>query len=247
LNIVGVQLVTMIIPFIKLLRKNNYSSIVNDFEESYMSHPNYPSLFAITDTLHLLKIENLAARISKEHFNELPSCFIAEVDKEWVFVERIKAGFSVHLEKRKLSWNDSDFLARWTGSVVCVEQGKEESQNGKVPAAIVRYIGPVLLIFGILSMRDVELLAILLLISSTAGSIIAVEIIRNNFGFKDIAVDRLCNIGTNTSCAITTGKETKITSWLNVSDLPLLFFLPSVLALLNNSLTSSVIVGALSV
>ena len=47
----------------KYLSKNNYSHLKNDFEGYFLSHPNYPSLFAITDSLEMLAIENVALKI----------------------------------------------------------------------------------------------------------------------------------------------------------------------------------------
>lgn len=40
----------------KYLHQNQFSDVVEEFEDLFQSHPNYPSLYAITDTFNLLSI-----------------------------------------------------------------------------------------------------------------------------------------------------------------------------------------------
>ena len=49
----------------KFLQINRYSEIKNEFKDLFLSHPNYPSLFAITDSLDLLSVENAAVEFRK--------------------------------------------------------------------------------------------------------------------------------------------------------------------------------------
>ena len=74
----------------KFLQINRYSEIKNEFKDLFLSHPNYPSLFAITDSLDLLSIENAAIRVPKEQIVDLPSNFLAYFKEELALVERAK-------------------------------------------------------------------------------------------------------------------------------------------------------------
>jgi hypothetical protein len=44
----------------KYLDQNHFSNQKEDFEEFFSAHPNYPSIYAITDSLDMLSIENVA-------------------------------------------------------------------------------------------------------------------------------------------------------------------------------------------
>src|SRR6185503_5135850 len=58
--------------------------------QQLLSHPDYPSLLSITDTLNELNIESTAIQIEKEHLTELPIPFIAHLNGnggEFVMVE----------------------------------------------------------------------------------------------------------------------------------------------------------------
>ena len=63
------------------LKKLNYSTKTVDFENSLYSHPNFPSLLAITDSLSTVDIENVAVKVPFKHLAELPKIFLIELDK----------------------------------------------------------------------------------------------------------------------------------------------------------------------
>ncbi len=97
----------------KYLHQNQLSDVIDDFEDIFQSHPNYPSLYAITDTLNSLSIENIAIKIPKEQIEELPSIFLAFYDDHLVLVNKSNEKISVEndaFEKKQVSY--SDFLVR---------------------------------------------------------------------------------------------------------------------------------------
>ncbi len=59
-----------------------YASKIKDFEDAFNSHPNYPSLLAITDSLTFIGIENIAAKVPFQHIEKLPNIFTIELDVE---------------------------------------------------------------------------------------------------------------------------------------------------------------------
>jgi len=62
------------------LSQNKYeSSYFNEFKENYLSHPDYPSLYAVTDSLELMGIESITATIPKEQLQNLPDVFMASL------------------------------------------------------------------------------------------------------------------------------------------------------------------------
>ena len=58
------------------------------------SHPEYPSLRSITDTLDYFDINNIAARVDKSSLSQLPRMFLAhlkgEVHMDFALVQRCK-------------------------------------------------------------------------------------------------------------------------------------------------------------
>lgn len=85
----------------KFLQINRYSEVKNEFKDLFLSHPNYPSLFAITDSFDLLSIENAAIRVPKEQIVDLPSNFLAYFKDELILVEKPKTLFELIQSKKE--------------------------------------------------------------------------------------------------------------------------------------------------
>ena len=111
----------------KLLIENKYSNVVDDFEDLFSSHPNYPSLFAITDSLSLLGIENLAVKIPKEQFIELPEIFLTLYKGELVLLSKKNDSITILDEKGKKAKLALDvFLRDWDQIIIAIEPNEEK-------------------------------------------------------------------------------------------------------------------------
>ena len=131
----------------KFLQINRYSEIKNEFKDLFLSHPNYPSLFAITDSLDLLSIENAAIRVPKEQIVDLPANFLAYFQDELILVEKAKNDVRVTTEKKgphKMAYEK--FLLDWNGVIVAIEPNNVIArENLKVEYNWLKYSLPLLL------------------------------------------------------------------------------------------------------
>jgi len=90
------------------------------------SHPHTPSLYAVSETLNFLKIENIAAQVEHSQLNQLPEHFIAFIDDEkrgqyFSHIEQ-KNENQVYLHGDKKLINKESFNKIWTGIVLLAEQ-----------------------------------------------------------------------------------------------------------------------------
>jgi len=235
----------------KLLEANNYLDIKPYIEESFLSHPNYPSLYAITDSLDLLTIENAAVKISKEQFVELPNAFLAVYNQDLVFVNKREEDVIIEDEKgKKRIISNVEFLSNWNEVVVLIEPNitpiiKKENQYFKKALSFI----PVFLL-AIVSFffNDYNLSALFLLITSIIGSVIGVFILQEKLGIRNDIASKLCSINTNTSCdSVIKSDASGIYKWVDFSDLPLLFFSISATSILISPNNSSIVVGIVSI
>jgi uncharacterized membrane protein len=234
----------------KYLDLNNYSGMKEDFEDFFKSHPNYPSLFAVTDSLDVLSIENLAVKLPKEQFVELPDYFASYYEEDLVLVNKNIDSLVIEnekAEKSKLSYND--FLEKWNGIILVIEPNEitiktivQKNNNW------IYYSLPIvgLIILSILN-SNYSLISYLLLTTSLLGLLISVFIVQEKFGIKNEIASKFCNINPNASCdSVIKSKKSDINKWLSFADLPFLFFSVSVLSILLKPNFSSLIVGVLS-
>ncbi len=102
------------------LEKENIIIDKSEFVFQVESHPNYPSLLSISDTLSFLKVENLVTRLETENLKHLPEKFIALVKEKGsipflAYIERLENGYQYIQNNKKEN--------------ITVEQFKENFQN----------------------------------------------------------------------------------------------------------------------
>ena len=234
----------------KYLEKTHYSNKKTDFKELFLSHPNYPSIFAITDSLNMLSVENIAVKVSKEQLIELPDDFLAIYNQDVVLV--FKTSDSIHIvtekiSRQKLTFNE--FLTGWNGVVIAIEpNGIAEKENLSYDSQWLKYSLPFIILIGLsVIYNSYTTNDFLLLFTSLVGLLISVFIVQEKFGIKNEIASKFCNINPNASCdSVIKSNESNINKWVNFSDLPFLFFSISVLAIIIKPEHSSIIVGFLS-
>ncbi|MDX6184798.1 vitamin K epoxide reductase family protein [Flavobacterium sp. Fl-77] len=234
----------------KYLQINKYSNLKNEFEDLFLSHPNYPSLFAITDSLDLLSIENAAVRISKEQILDLPKSFLAYYKQELTLVEKNKKNVRIYSDKegiQKISYEE--FLTGWDGVIVAIEENKlllnEESSIG---FKWLKYALPVFLLAGLSFVYNhYNTFSIAFLITSLLGFAFSVLIVDKKIGLSPNLNSRFCNLGSAISCdSVIRSDLRRINKWISFTDLPLIFFSSSLLSILLLPFESAVFVGFLS-
>lgn len=234
----------------KYLEISNYADKKTAFEDLFQSHPDYPSLFAVTDALELLAIENTAAKISKEELYDLPDCFLAMYNQQLAFVSKTKKNIKVKLAKgdqKKVSFDD--FAESWNGIVIVIEPNQNlSSRYLKLDLKWFYFSLPILaiLICSIFYNRyDVN--STVFLLTSIAGLIFSILAVKEKLGLKNDIVSKFCNKTPDISCnTVITSEKGKINRWINFSDLPVLFFGINLTALLLNPIGMSNLIGLLS-
>ena len=221
------------------LQINNYKQENDDFENLFLSHPNYPSLYAVTDTLDLLGVENVAAQVPKEQFLELPSSYLALVNDEVVLVIKKENTIIIEKESETKKLSIDAFLTQWNGIVVAIEANdvvvkkKLGFLNNKSFFLIVVLAVLFLVqfpIFNGISMVNYGLLA--------AGFFLSIAIIDEKLHKTEGVVSKICSFSEKTSCdSVIKSDSAKLTKWLDFSDLPIVFFGTGLLTLLIHPLS----------
>ena len=234
----------------KYLHKNGYGNQKEAFEDLFLSHPNYPSLFAITDSLDVLSIENLAIKVPKEQFIDLPESFLALYNGNIVLTKKTNKSVIIENDtekQQKLTFNE--FLSGWEEVIIAIEPNvnpilKKEMTNTKWGFFILPFIALVLVST---TFMNYNLNSIVLLSTSIIGFILSVFIVQEKFGIKTELTSKLCNINPNVSCdSVIKSEKSEINKWIGFSDLPLLFFSISILSILIQPEFSNKIVAFIS-
>ncbi|CCG52198.1 Probable transmembrane protein of unknown function [Flavobacterium indicum GPTSA100-9 = DSM 17447] len=219
----------MLNTIIAYLHRLGFNHKLNEFKNNYYSHPNYPSLLAITDSLNLVGIENVAANVPFNNINNLPNKFVAELvvnnKNDFFIIEKVDDEFFISNEnfKRK-QYSFQSLTVFWTGLILLVEEN--ESPTTKENDS--RYSNFILLaIIGLclVLLKNNSFYTIVQLILSLTGLFLSLEINKSFFsGSKDIE-SKFCNYGNDFSCNDIIKSNTEIfKKHLSFVDLPILFF-----------------------
>jgi uncharacterized membrane protein len=235
----------------KYLHKNGYSHQKDAFEDLFLSHPNYPSLFAFTDSLDALSIENLAIKIPKEQFVDLPESFLSIYKDDLVLITKNNQTIIIETEKGKpQNLTFTEFLSGWEEVVIAVEPNlnpvlKKEKKNTKW----LLYFLPLIALTSLsIYYNEYTFNAIVTLLISFIGIVVSVFILQEKFGIKNQITSKFCNMNPSASCSsIITSKNSKINNYFNFTDLPLLYFGICFLSILVQPIQSSIIISLLSV
>ncbi|MFI1745054.1 cysteine peptidase family C39 domain-containing protein [Thalassobellus sediminis] len=118
----------------KLLNTLNVKNTKKYLEDSILSHPEHPSLLAISDTLEKYNIETLAVKIDQEKLNNMPLPCIVQVKKQGTHVffvlKKVLANeVEYYDDKSKLVKTlKEDFLKSWTGICLLAETSTESKE-----------------------------------------------------------------------------------------------------------------------
>ncbi|KFE97634.1 vitamin K epoxide reductase family protein [Chryseobacterium luteum] len=228
-----------------MIEKNNLNAVFQylknitiavdkaEFEYQFSSHPDYPSLLAVSDTLRFFKVNNMAFKISNEQIQELPTNFIALVKNEkngeqFSFVQKTKASLEVDNKNETLE----NFTKNFQNIVLLAEKEEDfketSSKNYLLKYALLAISATLLFItvcsyslsFG-KSWGEVSLL----LITTLIGLYFSIETFRQILGLKEGLASKFCNVSHGTSCEnVLTSKKWKLFEKVNLSDISIVFF-----------------------
>lgn len=160
------------------------------------SHPDFPSLLSIADTLQRLGINHAVGRIEKETLVDLPYPYLLPIDKGRGDILLIKS-------KQDLVKHKND-LEQWSGIVLQAEPPKKtidntnhelflkERRSRQYAIALLALLA-ILLLFPFVS--SFSGLAFTLLITSLAGAVMGYFIFAKEVGVTYTLVDAFCNPG----------------------------------------------------
>ncbi len=214
----------------------NFSNQKDGFEDLFLSHPNYPSIYAITDSLHLLSIENIAVKVPKEQLYELPDFFLAFFNNDLILVSKTEVSINIETEtgdKKSMSYDA--FQSGWNGVILAIEPNV--SVLKKVSNTNINWLQyglPIIILVALsIFFNGLVLLHLVMLITTLVGFAVSIFIIQEKFGIANQVVSKFCNLTTNTSCnSVIQSGQSKINKWISFSDLPLVFFGASLISIL---------------
>ena len=102
-----------------------------EFLFQVQSHPNYPSLLAISDTLSFFNIDNAAIRVEFAEIDDMPDRFITLLSEHLsiphlYFIEKKDSSYFATKDKKTVEITKASLESRWNNVVLLSERSEEE-------------------------------------------------------------------------------------------------------------------------
>lgn len=224
----------------KLLQAESIPVVESRLRLRLESHPDYPSLIAVKDTLEEMGIESNACFGTKEELKNEGKPFLAHFNYGEGHVQFFK---DVATAEQKVKNFDKD----WSGNVMFAEPAtklsaenniflkKEKLQHTFGIIAVFLITGAILS----LSIAAGSLQISLLLVSSVIGSYFSWLIVQKEFGISNSISDKICSMAKHSRCeSVLFSKGAKLFNWLTWGDVGMVYFTSSLLYLLVSLLTN---------
>ncbi len=172
----------------------------NELKLQLFSHPYTPSLFAVSETLSFLKIDNVAAEVEHEQLELLPDNFIAFLEpngKEGHFAHVKKSENQIQLDNNKTKISFRDFYDVWNGIILIAEKNDESTSRASINSKSVLFILTVLLIVFFWSKPLVLLYGFL----SVFGLILSEEIFKTSNKIDSYLAGKICGKAEKKGCS----------------------------------------------
>jgi uncharacterized membrane protein len=212
------------------LNATNFQSFISDFENGYYSHPNYPSLLAVTDTLTQLNIENIAAKVPFKHIDQLPNKFIAELNvdsQESYLISKTKEGFIAENNLGNIIKGTIVELEKYWAEVILIIEENEKSLKNKTIENSSFAFPFLLIIFSIITIYNYKsnLIESVFIVLLSIGLFVSVEIIKTYFKDSTSNESKFCSANKNFSCkSIISSKGYSFSKYVEFVDIPIVFF-----------------------
>ncbi len=236
--------------FVVLERLFNVYSVQHlfrDFKYELNSHPNFPSLKSISDTLELFGFENVPVKLKPDDLEKLEEpflCYIKENELAYVTpLENELIHYTSELQKSN-TITLSDFIREFSGIAVLLEFDSSQTPNRKVDRFKENQINKFLLatililLVAFVSGNQSRLSSVLftqwystlLPITKSIGLIFTSVLVLKEFGHSGSFVDKVCKVGKQSDCnSVLESKYATVYAWIKWSDLGLIYFLSSLL------------------
>ncbi|WP_264538485.1 thioredoxin domain-containing protein [Flavobacterium sp. N1736] len=219
------------------LEKEGITIDKTEFLYQIKSHPDYPSLLSIADTLSFFSIDNQAIQVDSTEIELLPDLFIALLKKDHghqhlYLVEQKDETYFLFEEGKNVVVSKADLIDKWRGIVLLIEKSESVVIKSKRSFGWILPSLCLLLFLAELVVLKADLKTKLFFGFPIMGFLFSMAALKDLFETKSELINKFCNISTSTSCTtVVSSDKWAIFKLINFSDLSVVFFVSQFIGL----------------
>lgn len=228
----------------RFLNTFGYQIHSEDWNLSFQSHPNYPDITAISETLDVFNVENIIAEVPRDLLDDLPDTFIALIvynsKPENVLItkevsQEIRMIFTDNTQKKMTK---DQFLELWTGVLLSIDynprSGEQKKNTFRISKNNAKYVlGAISLLLFIslnYSIKNFSAISSIYCFVSLFGLALSFLSIKESLGFHSNLTSRICSANNSDCDKIFFSRGAEIINGVTMSDLGFIYFLFSSVA-----------------
>ncbi|GGG12577.1 hypothetical protein GCM10011344_11590 [Dokdonia pacifica] len=222
------------------LEKESIAFDKDEFLFQIQSHPDYPTLLSISDTLAFFNIDNGAIPFEASKIELLPDQFMgimreANDEPQLYYIQKKDDKYITIKDKTPFEIDYETLESRWYNLIFLVE--KPDIENTTVikkdkTVMILSFLCIALFsLFYFTSNSTISKL--LFILFPCVGILFSVAALKELFGTKSTLINKFCNITASTNCtSVVSSNKWKFFNSINFSDLSILFFSSQIFGLI---------------
>lgn len=216
--------------------KENVEINRKEFSFQLNSHPDFPSLLSVVDTLNFFKLRTGSAKISWEKFELLPTRFLCylknpEGELQLSLVERRE--FDILKDGTVYSYDEIKEI--WSGFILLSEQSEQiiSTQDEKRNWMEVGAGLTALVILGFYVVQPpIGIISVLFLLMSSIGILFSLRSHQDLLKWENKLIKKICNPAKSGCDTVFKSHRWKILEKINLSDIAMVFFCSQFISLL---------------
>ncbi|MEM6686988.1 MAG: thioredoxin domain-containing protein [Bacteroidota bacterium] len=209
------------------MKKRNIYLNKKEFAFQYESHPEFPSLLALSDTLRFFNVKNDALHVQASEIDNLPSFFITKLkhsqDDELTFIEAKNTDqYTVYQTSNTHTISKNTLLQKWLGIVFLIDTNdKNPKKKVQLSWKHVLLLGCIVSFVGLCTPHFQTLPYFILFALPAIGLAFSIAALKSVFHLHHTFLDTICGSQKTTDCTHVIHAENQFSI---LSDVSLVFF-----------------------
>ncbi|MDD3569241.1 MAG: thioredoxin domain-containing protein [Bacteroidales bacterium] len=239
------------------LQKSGVKATIFELEDLLHSHPQYPSLVCISDTLNQLGVKHHIIRLEKDELSLINKPFIAHLSTgggQLVLVEQVENSQVTLLlspgNRKRMALHQLANL--FSGVVIIIESNQPKAKQGKGYSwkyEMIRVLPMALVLLGFLVLMGhlfvshtgldypTGALGYLLPITKLLGLCLTIILVLHELSIPLSLTERICHLNPKTDCnAVLQSKAGKVLGPIGLADAGLIYFVATLMLLMARQL-----------
>ncbi|QHI36210.1 hypothetical protein IMCC3317_15690 [Kordia antarctica] len=224
---------TVIEKLFLYLRKQHIYIDKKEFTFQFESHPEYPSLLAVSDTLNFFNISNGALHVDAVDFKLLPKTFftkLQETNTDTLTLVETKQSdnqYRIYQGSKVKTVSRDSLLQKWKGIVFLIENSEEtRTHSTKIKEKHILLLLSLLSFTFLLQYSFKNFAQLSFLMFPILGILLSLAASKKVFNFNNSFLNQFCNGSETRSCdTVLDSSQWKIFQKINLSDLSIAFFI----------------------